>query len=250
VQKMGKRVLCTGAVLWMCAALSCVQAPERLDSRETAYVYNRVDELLAGDLGDTVRLSSLVRRLRRDSVGIGTTSRAENGEVFILGESVFWIDPEEAGVHKLEDPRETLPFCAVAEVPTSAGSFELSGGELMESVLARCAGTGEGLLALKITGEFGEVEVSVARTIPREGFDFDDPGRCLAFFTEGAASWTMVGFYAAAPEDQRILSVEGHPVHLHGVAGGGSFGGHIQRAEVKKATVSFEPVDRLDISNK
>ena len=236
-------------VLFLCACLvlSCAKMAEQPG---TAYVYNRVDELLEGDLDDTVSVAAVRRRLKNDSIGLGTTSRSDNGEVVIVGKSIFWIDPEGASVREITDPGETLPFCAVAYIPSSARRFELSGGDLKEMVLARCRDTGEGLLALKIAGEFYDVKVSVAKTIPRSGFDFEDPGNCLAYFTEGEADWVMVGFYAASAEDQRILSVEGHPVHIHGVNDDRSFGGHIQKAKVKNAVLFTHTITTLTLMNK
>ena len=234
-------------LLCVCLVLSCARTA---DQAGTAYVYNRVDELLTGDLDDTVSVAAVRRRLGEDSVGLGTTSMAENGEVVIACKAIFWVDPEDASVHEITDPAETLPFCAVAYVPSSARRFELSGGDLKEMVLARCRETGEGLLALKIIGEFNEVKVSVAKTIPRSGFDFENPGQCLAYFTEGEADWVMVGFYAASAGDQRILSVEGHPVHIHGVNEDRSFGGHIQKAKVKKAVLFTQPITTLTLMNK
>jgi len=231
----------------VCLVLSCARTAEQPG---TAYVYNRVDELLAGDLDDTVSVADVRRRLRDDSVGLGTTSMSANGEVVITGKAIFWVDPEDASVREITDPGETLPFCAVAYVPSSASRFELSGGDLKEMVLARCRETGDGLLALKIVGEFDDVKVSVAKTIPRSGFDFENPGKCLAYFTEGEADWVMVGFYAASAENQRILSVEGHPVHIHGVNGDRSFGGHIQKAKVKKAVLFTQPITTLNLANK
>jgi alpha-acetolactate decarboxylase len=213
-------------------------------------IFNRVDELLMGDLSDTVSLGDLRDAYSgKEIIGLGTTLREYNGEIFFMDGSCYWADPVQNGrVVELDWRKDNLPFCAITVVDVGRGlNFEGVEGNIHSWVTLKARELGIKLAAVKIEGIFSDVNLSIARTLPKEAGDELEN----AYSTIGEkGEWTFVGFYAEGEDEQNILSVAGHPVHLHGKIKDSRFGGHLQWATSVYSNVKIFPLDGYILTNR
>ena len=96
-------IACLFVLTWLLLPTGCQQLADTtvtIPSTDEEYVaiFNRVDELLLGDVHDTVSLEELEGWYAgREAIGLGTTSRKHNGEVFFVSGSCYWADPTSGG---------------------------------------------------------------------------------------------------------------------------------------------------------
>jgi alpha-acetolactate decarboxylase len=213
-------------------------------------IFNRVDELFVGDLDDTVSLRDLKDVYSgKEIIGLGTTLREYNGEICFVDGSCYWADPTQNGkVVELDWKKDNLPFCAIAVVDVEKGlKFEGVEGDIHYWVASKTRELGIKLAAVKVEGIFSDVNLSIARTLPKEAGD-ELENMFLTIDQKG--EWTFVGFYAECEEEQSILSVVGYPVHLHGKIRDDKFGGHLQRAVSVYSDVTIFPLDGYTLTNR
>jgi alpha-acetolactate decarboxylase len=217
---------------------------------EYILVFNCVDELLTGDLADTVALNDLARQYEgKDIVGLGTTARENSGELLFMSGKCYWADPlNEGKVTELEWTDDLLPFCAITRVSTE-NSLVYNGvtGDIHEWLGKKLSELGIPLAAIKVNGNFNDVDLSIADQLPAS------PAELLksALVTVSEEQeWQMAGFYASNTDEQAIISVPESPIHLHGKTADNSHGGHIKMANSLSSKVTIYPVDEIILRNR
>ena len=162
------------ALTWLLLPAGCQQLANTgatIPSADEEYVaiFNRVDELLLGDLNDTVSLEDLEGRYSgREAIGLGTTSREHNGEIFFVSGSCYWADPTSSGqVTELDWVGEELPFCAISLVDNEdCLVFTGATGDIHRWIEDKVEDLGLPLAAVKIGGKFTDVHLSIADRLP------------------------------------------------------------------------------------
>jgi alpha-acetolactate decarboxylase len=213
-------------------------------------VFNRVDELLMGDLQDTVSLKELERKYTGEKIiGLGTTSLEHCGELMFMSGACYWADPTKQGrIMELDWTEEMLPFCAIVIIDEGEKQvFDDVNGDIhqwLENVIAELDIP---LAAVEVKGKFDGVRLSVADKLPSNP---EETVRSVIIAVDEKQEWEFVGFYAFAENDQELISVVGHPVHLHGKMMDGSIGGHLQKADALDAEVTIYPVNQYILRNR
>jgi hypothetical protein len=62
--------------------------------------------------------------------------------------------------------------------------------------------------------------------------------------------WEFVGFYALAGGEQELISIDGHPVHIHGMTPDGGHGGHLVQANSVDSEVTIYPLQEYVLRNR
>ncbi|MBM4451824.1 MAG: acetolactate decarboxylase [Chloroflexi bacterium] len=241
-------------LLLLLSAGCCLQVgiSAGLSSGEKEYIaiFNRVDELLIGDLGDTVLLAELGSKYEgKEIIGLGTTAREHCGELIFSSGNCYWADPTNQGwIVELDWSEEKLPFCAVVRVDRVAGStFDGVYGDLHAYVEGKAKELGVPLAAVRVKGRFSGVKLSIADRLP---VNVDEKVKGVVVTVDDEREWGFVGFYALTENDQEIISIDGHPVHLHGMTGDGSHGGHLVQANAVDAEVTIYPIGQYILRNR
>lgn len=253
-------------------------------ARPSLLVYNTVERLLAGDLVHTVTIADVQIDLTTfppdwPVVGVGTTAWiGRNGEMMPDGTAgqlhFWWADPgspSQADVmdlisdegRRIKDessfvvgrwsfvgPKAQFPFLALAiGDPTTVVTWTLRDVEDVHAWLEeKLTASGIDLAGLQLRGQFGPVKTSVVYNLPLTGLDLsggyvgEDYFRFHEYIT---ATWTMNGLYAADPALQPVISVAGHPLHLHGYQPGAMLGGHVGRASAISVTATIWPLSQV-----
>ncbi|MEM7146671.1 MAG: hypothetical protein AAF591_16160 [Verrucomicrobiota bacterium] len=239
-------------------------------ARGTLVSFNTVERLLRGDFFHTVHWEEVLGELGRfpaewGLAGVGTTNWfGRNGEAIIHGTvgapEVYWSDPRKADpMHVIDLLREhpsgegkelvspsldddegeepAFPFFALGVCdPSVEVEWAVPAGvNLHEWLLGRFHEENIGLAAIAVEGAMGHVEYASAFYLPLEGIDLDDLYHADDNFrlaSHEGGRWIGRGVYAANPTLQRIISVEGLPLHLHGWEEALRIGGHVSRATV------------------
>lgn len=241
-------------LVWLLGSFGCkppagarVCLPQ--SDKEYILIFNCVDELLAGDLADTVSLKDLAGQYSgEDIVGLGTTLRQHSGELIFMSGKCYWADPTGEGkVTAIDWTAEELPFCAITKIyREDALVFPGVTGDIHEWLEKKLVQLGIPLAAVKANGKFADVDLSIADKLPT------NPSEKLesALITvSGEQEWQMVGFYALMSDDQAIMSLPDSPVHLHGKTVDSSHGGHIKKADSTSATVTIYPLKQYILKN-
>lgn len=239
------------------------------EARGSLVSFNTVERLLRGDFFHTVGWEEVWGELKRfpeewELAGVGTTNWfGRNGEAIIHGTvgvpEVYWSDPRKADpMHVIDLLREhpsgklkelvspslddegdepAFPFFAVGVCdPSVAVEWAVPAGvNLHEWLLGRFHEENIGLAAILVEGAMRHVEYASAFYLPLEGLDLEDLYHADDHFRLGSheeGKWTGRGVYAANPTLQRIISVEGLPLHVHGWEQALRIGGHVSRATV------------------
>jgi hypothetical protein len=103
------------------------------------------------------------------------------------------------------------------------------------------------LAAVKIEGKFSNVSLSVADKLPT------NPSEKLKGVTVPVGEerqWEFVGFYVLRGGEQELISIEEHPVHIHGMTPDGSHGGHLVQANAVDAEVTIYLIGQYVLRNK
>ena len=243
------------ALTWLLLPAGCQQLANTgatIPSADEEYVaiFNRVDELLLGDLNDTVSLEELKGRYsEREAIGLGTTSRKHNGEIFFVSGNCYWADPTSSGqVTELDWVGEEFPFCAVTLVDNEdCLVFTGATGDVHRWIEDKAEDLGLPLAAVKIEGTFTDVHLSIADRLPENP---TEKLESVLVTVDGEREWEFVGFYVEGDENQSLLSVPGHPVHLHGRTLDNSYGGHLQKANSVTSQVTIYPIDEYVLRNR
>jgi hypothetical protein len=258
------------------------------EARATLLSFNTVERLLRGDYFHTVHWDTVVAELARFPkewrlAGVGTTNWFErNGETIIHGTvgapKVFWSDPKSVDpMHVIDLLKERpsgdgpdlvspsfddegveppFPFLALGVCdPATRVQWEAPAGEDLHGWLeGKLVEENIGLAAVEVTGGCRRVEYAAAYHLPLVGVDFSEGYRARDIFRlaehEGGC-WRAGGVYAANETLQRIISVAGLPLHLHGYEEKLKVGGHLTRVEAESVNVSVWPLKDflLEIKN-
>jgi alpha-acetolactate decarboxylase len=243
-------------VVSLFSSLSCghsVESGVYVPAADAQYilVFNCVDELLTGDLTDTVSLNDLSGQYAgKDIVGLGTTLRQHGGELIFMSGKCYWADPTSEGrVMQIGwTTDEQLPFCAITRLSSEdALVFNVVTGDIHEWLENKLLELGIPLAAIKVTGNFSDVALSIADELPA------NPSETLQntlLTVKEEQKWQMVGFYASNIDDQAVISVPDSPVHLHGKTADDSHGGHIKKANSISSTVTLYPIREIILRNR
>lgn len=251
--------------------------------RSVLLCYNTVERMLKGDFFHTVTWETVAGEISPfpadwPVIGIGTTNWfRRNGETMIhgtVGQPRFlWADPEGAKPMEVVDllknrPGESgpalvspsmgddgmsppMPFLALGVChPDSAKVWECPGTDnIHDWIRDRLVQENIGLAAVHIRGSVTGVTAAAAFYLPLEGLDLSHGYNAknnlkLAEYPAGN-EWEVGGIYAANPTLQRIISVEGLPLHLHGSSPELGQGGHIVKMGVAPARVTVWPLQDL-----
>lgn len=219
-------------------------------NKEYIIIFNCVDELLTGDLADTVSLNDLARQYSgEDIVGLGTTSRQHSGELLFMSGKCYWADPTSDGkVTEIDWTAEELPFCAITRV-SSEDALVFTGitGDIHEWLGKKLVELGIPLAAIRVNGTFVNVDLSIADKLPTS--PSENLKSTLTTISQ-KQDWQMAGFYALNSDDQAIITVPESPVHLHGKTLDNSHGGHIKKADSVSSTVTIYPTKQFILSNR
>ena len=255
MRKTGIAIIGLLVLVWLSLPAGCYRPADSvatLPSVDEEYVsiFNRVDELLMGDLNDTVSLQDLQGRYSaKEIAGLGTTSREHAGEILFLSGSCYWADPSSNGqVTKLGWIEEELPFCAIARVDSEdCLVFTGATGDIHQWIEHKAEELGVSLAAVKAKGEFTDVHLSIADRLPENA---TEKLESVLVTVNEERGWEFVGFYAQDEENQKLLSVPGHPVHLHGKTLENNYGGHIKKANSIASEVSIYAIDEYVLRNR
>jgi len=220
------------------------------ESGEYITVFNRVDELLIGDLDDTVWLKDLETEYRgRKIIGLGTTSLEHCGELLFASGACYWADPTNQGqIVELDWSEEYLPFCAIVTLEGDEKQvFGDVNGDIHQWLETKMEVLDVPLAAVEVRGTFDGVRLSVADKLPSGP---TDTLKSIIIESDERQEWEMVGFYAYTENEQELISVIGHPVHLHGKTIDGSKGGHVQQANSVAAEVTIYPINQYILKNR
>ena len=227
-----------------------------------AVAFSTVENMLAGDVWSATRTADVATALAGRPadwpvMGIGTTNADHaNGEVVALGTAgwpdVRWCDPEEPqGVWRVLD---TMPFVAVAagDPATAIRVPARAGEELAPQVTALCQQRGLALAGVRAEGRLRAVNGTVAFNLSRAGAPLTGYGvnagdYLLPFAVSDAAEWQVAGFWTTVADQQRVLSIGGHALHLHGQLADGRHGGHLAKALVESAVITVYPLADVEV---
>ena len=251
-------------------------------ARPTLAAYNTVERMLRGDFFHTTHWHEVAADLARypsewPIAGIGTTNwYRRNGETIVTGTAgspeVLWTDP--AGDDPMEvidllkdepstegpklvnpdaldgDSAMAFPFLALGVCdPATVLEWEIGSTEDLHAwIRKKLEEENIGLAAVRVEGECCYVHFSAAFYLPLEGLNLEggyaaSHNMKLAEFYD--RRWNIGGIYAANPTLQRIISVEGLPLHLHGVETRSRHGGHIIKLRTEGAEVKVWPLKDL-----
>ena len=104
------------------------------------------------------------------------------------------------------------------------------------------------LAAVRFAGDFSYAHFSAAFYLPLEGLDLSagyEASNNMKLVEYHDRHWQAGGIYAANPTLQRIISVEGLPLHLHGLETGAHHGGHLIKLQTSGVTVHIWPLKDL-----
>ncbi len=252
------------------------------DSRSIIIAHNTIERLLKGDFFHFSKIEDVIKGIagfdpQWPVIGLGTTNwYKRNGEAMVEGivahPEFLWADPENSAKlinlsHEHPDHEESLkspvigpddtlpqfPFMAVAVCdPKELREYNLPGGEnIHEWIEKKFSSENLGLAALNISGKLDEVKSTTACYFPlggldlSEGYSLKDSFKFVEYKTGG---WSMQGLYGINPTIQQVLSVPGHPLHLHGYEINEKRGGHINQAITTPSTrISVYPIKDINI---
>jgi hypothetical protein len=240
--------------------------------RSTLLCFNTVERLLRGDFFHATEPDAVVAELAAfppqwTLVGLGTSNwYRRNGELIVGGSGAaprfWWGDPAsepapgrivdlaserppaaaaalvtpEAGK---DDAQPRFPFVAVAAcAPQRALTLEAPADapfhDWFEQAMAE---RNVGLAAVHGDVELAQAAYTTCCHIPLGGFGpSDDVYSAFRQGTLDGARWDLRGLYALNPTLQRMVSVEGHALHLHGHAPAVALGGHLATAIPRRPT--------------
>ena len=252
------------------------------ENRSTILAYNTVERLLKGDFFHYSKIEEISNGIKGFDkswpvIGLGTTNwYKRNGEAMVEGlvedPAFLWADPENNGKlvnlkHDHPDHEENMkspvigpddalpqfPFMAVALCdPKEFREYNLASGEdIHHCIENKFVSENIGLAAIHVKGELDNVKSTTACHIPigglelTEGYSKKDNFKFIEYET---GSWSMQGLYGINPTIQQILSVPGHPLHLHGYEINEQRGGHINQAITTSSTqVTITPIKDIQI---
>ncbi|MFQ6062713.1 MAG: acetolactate decarboxylase [Methanosarcinales archaeon] len=230
----------------------CVKNQVSEQQGTTLLVVNKVEDLLAGDLWEYRSLDDLAPLISKAEIlGLGTTSREHNGEILFFTEDskrkCIWADPVSKSYNNLQWTDEKLPFCAIALLDSrDVYIVKDVTGDIHEKVIDEIKKQGINRAAVRIDGSFDKVKVSIAYHLPKTGLAIGTVHAASDNFREAHITveheWTMVGFYTNSESEQKIISVKGKPLHLHGIERDGKIGGHIVKANSTSSTIKIYPI--------
>ncbi|PIR01309.1 MAG: hypothetical protein COV66_02510 [Nitrospinae bacterium CG11_big_fil_rev_8_21_14_0_20_45_15] len=254
------------------------------NQRSILLAYNTVERLLKGDFFHFSNIEEIVQEISGFEknwpvIGLGTTNwYKRNGEAMVEGAvgkpSFLWADPESTPAGKVinlnfdhpdheenlqspvigpNDTQPQFPFMAIAICdPQYVKEYNLSAGENIHLWIENeFPQENLGLAAIHIRGKLTDVQSTAACHIPLGGMDLSD-GYSLKdnfkFIEYAKGNWNLQGLYGVNPTIQQVLSVPGHPLHLHGYEVNENRGGHINQAIATSNTqVTVYPIKDINI---
>ena len=246
--------------------------------------YNTVERLLRGDFYHAVDWNTAAAELQPypadwTIAGIGTTNWFKrNGETIIGGTvgqpQVLWADHEgdrpmgiidlQADHPSAQGPRlitpdasddseaAMFPFLALGICdPARTRTWHCPHSEhLHQWIQQKLEDENIGLAAIDISTRCKRTKYAAAFYLPLEGLELKDGYNAadnLKLAEHGEGQWSAKGIYAANPTLQRIISVEGLPLHLHGYETGQRIGGHLIQLEAEQAEIRINPLSDLTL---
>ena len=254
------------------------------DKRSIILAYNTVERLLKGDFFHFSKIEEITQEFTNFDkewpvIGLGTTNwYKRNGEAIVEGiaenPEFLWADPESNPPGKLinlkhdppdheenlkspvigpDDNLPQFPFMAIALCdPKESNEYALSAGEnIHEWIENKFPSDNLGLAAIHVSGKLDEVKSTAACHIPIGGLDLNE-GYSLKdnfkFIEYQTGTWSMQGLYGINPTIQQVLSVPGHPLHLHGFETNEMRGGHINQAiSTTNTRITVYPIKDINI---
>jgi len=254
------------------------------DKRSLILAYNTVERLLKGDFFHFSKIEDILHDLKSFDeswpvIGLGTTNwYKRNGEAIIDGTvkqpEFLWADPESEPAGKIlnlktqqpsqakdlkspfvgaDDSLPQFPFMGIALCdPKTVREYHPGARKnIHEWVCHRFEADNLGLAAISITGTLDEVKSTAACYLPIGGMDISE-GYSLKdnfkFIELETGTWTMQGLYGVNPTLQQVLSIPGHPLHLHGYETEIRRGGHINQAlHTNNTTLRVYPIKDITI---
>lgn len=250
--------------------------------RPALAAYNSVERMLLGDFYHTSHWHEVLSDLEPFPAdwlltGIGTTNWfRRNGETIVSGTianpSLLWSDPEGGNPLEVIDLLKNLPAADGPDLINPNPQDEpamlsfpflaLGISDPAEKITWEAPATDDlhawihekleqeniGLAAVRFTGDFSYVHFSAAFYLPLEGLDLSngyEASRNMKLVEYYDRHWQAGGIYAANPTLQRIISVEGLPLHLHGMETGTQHGGHLIKLQTSGVTVHIWPLKDL-----
>ena len=257
------------------------------DQRSIILSYNTVERLLLGDFFHFNTLDRFLKDLegfdkKWSLIGLGTTNwYRRNGEVIVDGVTsnpcFLWADPQTDVTGSIldlmkdspshpgdlkspfvgKDPAiPQFPFLAIAVCnPEEVREFLISAGaNLHQFIQNKCPEENIGLAAIHAEGEFEQVQYTTACYLPIGGIDPDQGYAADKIFKSAnlkSGIWHLRGLYGVNPTIQSVLSVSGHPLHLHGYTSNKQQSGHVNLAiAAKKTRVTVYTIKDINISIK
>lgn len=251
-------------------------------ARPVLAAYNSVERMLHGDFFHTVHWREVVADLASfpahwSVTGVGTSNWFHrNGEVILSGTagnpSLLWSDPE------CGDPLEVIDL--LREFPASDGPdlvnpdkqdgasmlafpfLAMGVSDPADGITWECGKIDDlhgwicekleqeniGMAAVTVEGRFSHVQFSAASYLPLEGLSLEGgyaASRSMKLAEFSDRHWKAGGIHAAHPTLQRIISVEGLPLHLHGLEMDSRHGGHVIRMSGEGLEVKVSPLRDL-----
>mgnify|MGYP002629969222 CR=1 FL=1 len=254
------------------------------DRRSLILAYNTVERLLKGDFYHFSKITDILHDLQSfdeswSVIGLGTTNwYKRNGEALVDGTvkqpDFLWADPDSEPTGKIlnlktqqpgnaedlqspyvgdDDSLPQFPFMGIALCdPKTVREYQPGAGESLHEWLNRqLEGDNLGLAAIQVTGTLEDVKSTAACHLPIGGIDLSD-GYSLKdnfkFIELDTGTWAINGLYGINPTIQQVLSVPGHPLHLHGYETELNRGGHINQAiTTQNTTLRIFPVQDINI---
>ena len=254
------------------------------DKRSIILAYNTVERLLKGDFFHFSKIEEITQEFANFDkewpvIGLGTTNwYKRNGEAIVEGfaenPEFLWADPEsnppgkpinlnydhpdheenlKSPVIGPDDALPQFPFMAIALCdPKESIDYALSAGEnIHEWIENKFSSDNLGLAAIHVSGKLDEVKSTAACHIPLGGLDLNE-GYSLKdnfkFIEYQTGTWSIQGLYGINPTIQQVLSVPGHPLHLHGFETNEMRGGHINQAiSTTNTRITVYPIKDINI---
>lgn len=241
-----------GAVFFFCPLSVQAQMKSRL------LIFNQIKDLLKGDIWELISQDEVGKYLyiypeKYVVIGFGTTNRPYRmGEVIVSGTadrtSFLWANPEwpyrVTKLHEAAFPWIQIALCD----PKKAIKWPIKKapdlhGVLIERMLKDRTEMG----AFHIEAVTVKVQYSISYHLPKTGLDIlargGDKAYCRVFEDKTRARWILLGIYVNEEKASQNGMLPGQPLLMVGYNRDTRHGGLIRLASIKKASVTFYPIE-------
>ncbi|WP_432798384.1 acetolactate decarboxylase [Poriferisphaera sp. WC338] len=238
-------MICILCVLIIFALAGCKPASDAgaapIKQPNTVTQQGSYHTLLVGDYQGTIAIADM---LSRGNFGLGTYADLD-GEMILLDGQFYQAD--ERGQVKQPLLTTTTPFATVCFFTPEHASPITDPIRLidMEIELLRVRLDADKLYAIKIKGDFGEVQY---RSFPKQSPPYKPFTQVETFetrFTQRNVSGTLVGFYYPA----WYGDLNADNFHFHWISDDKKSGGHVIDAAITQGSIEFCDMDQLLVMN-